>query len=115
MKYILISAISLISGFYIKSYFFTKVQTPNSPPTFNFTHEQIKEINDLLDKTNVFEKDISEINQIAERGSVLDKDLSDKLDEDFKNILGEEDYSDFTQEMQEIQDELQKALQDIFN
>jgi|ERR1700679_2556642 hypothetical protein len=51
MKIFIAIALGLISGFYIKSNYFTKIQTPNSPPTFNFTLDQLKEIEEELDIT----------------------------------------------------------------
>jgi hypothetical protein len=51
MKTFIAIALGLISGFYIKSNYFTKIQTPNSPPTFNFTLDQLKEIEEELDIT----------------------------------------------------------------
>jgi ribosomal protein S13 len=63
--------VCLTTGYFIKSYFETTIiQTPNSPPTFNLTHEQIQELEDILDK-----------------GEKLDKETKNKLDQDFKNIL----------------------------
>jgi hypothetical protein len=47
-------SICLITGFIIKSYFYsTVIQTPNSPQTFNFTLDQLKEIEGSLDKENI--------------------------------------------------------------
>jgi hypothetical protein len=95
-NYIIYSSISislcLISYFLLKSYY-SHIETPNSPPTFNLNHDQIKEINDILD-----------------RGDKLDKETQDKLDEDFKNMLGD----DKIKFDQEIQDQLRDQLQDIF-
>jgi hypothetical protein len=64
------------------------IETPNSPPTFNLNHDQIKEINEILD-----------------RGEKLDKETQEKLDEYFQTILGE-NKDQFNQEMQEIQDQI---------
>jgi hypothetical protein len=49
MKTFIAIALGLISGFYIKSNYFSKIQTPNSPPTFNFTLDQLMFIVDLQD------------------------------------------------------------------
>jgi|ERR1700722_1017923 len=88
----------LITGYYIKSYFnSTVIESPNSPPTFNLNHEQIKEIQGILDK-----------------GDELDKETRDKLDQDFKSILGPENHAEYQQEIQEIQDQLNQQIQDIF-
>jgi len=98
MKYILITTISLLTGFYIKSKFFKKIQTPNSPPTFNFTHDQLREIQDILDQ-----------------GDILDKETQDKLDQDFDNILGEEGYNKFNQDIQVLQDEFNREVEELLS
>jgi len=84
---------------YIKSMFYsTVIETPNTPPTFNFTHEQMNEIQAMLD-----------------RGDEWDKETQDKLDQDFETILGPELHAQFQQETQLIQDEFERELQDIFS
>lgn len=98
LHYLIPCTICLISWcFLIYRYYPTDVQTPNSPPTFNLNHDQIIEINEILD-----------------RGEELDKEIKDQLDQDFKNILGEQDYNDFNQEILELQDQFSQQLQDIF-
>jgi hypothetical protein len=74
LYYLIPCAVCLISGYFIKSYFYpTVIKTPNSPQTFNLSSEQLKDINEIFD-----------------RGEELDKETKDKLDEDFKTIIGEE-------------------------
>nr|YP_009498176.1 hypothetical protein [Lactifluus volemus]AWX52883.1 hypothetical protein [Lactifluus volemus] len=91
-------SVCLISYFVIKSSFYNNIaETPNSPLTFNFNLEQLKEVQDILDK-----------------GDELDKQTKDKLDQDFKNILGEENYNEFLEESNKLQDELFDNLNDIF-
>ena len=93
--------ICLVTGYFIKSYLYSvslSNQTPNSPPTFNFTLEELKQIEDSLDNNNE-----------------LDQETKNKLDHDFKNMLGEEHYEEFTKEMQDINTDLTQQLQDIFN
>jgi predicted PurR-regulated permease PerM len=82
----------------IKSYFYsTVIETPNSPPTFNLSPNQIKELNEILDK-----------------GDKLDKEIQDKVDQDFQTILGE-NADQFNQDIQEIQNDLENTLRDIFD
>lgn len=87
--------VCLATGYFIKSYYFTT--QINSPPTFNLNLEQLKEVQDILD-----------------RGEELDKETQTKLDEDFQNILGD-NFEQYHQEMQLIQDEFERELQDILN
>jgi hypothetical protein len=98
MKYIVITTITLITGFYIKSNFFTKIETPNSPRTFDLTQEQINELQEILD-----------------RGETLDQDTKDKLDPDFSLMLGEEDSNELMKETLELRDELNNKVEDLLN
>jgi hypothetical protein len=80
----------------IKSYFYTTViQTPNSPPTFNFTLDQLKECGVILD-----------------RGEALAQEDRDKLDLDLQTIMGEEQYNQFNQELNA---EFERELFSSFN
>jgi len=65
-------------------------------------------------KKGVNHNQINEINEILDRGEELDKEIKDQLDQDFKTILGEQDYNDFNQEILELQDQFSQQLQDIF-
>jgi hypothetical protein len=92
-----VATVCLITGFYIKSVFYsTDIETPSSPPTFNLNLEQLKEVQDILDK-----------------GDELNQETKNKLDLDFKEILGS-DYDQFNQEISEIDDQFRQALQEIF-
>lgn len=92
-------SICLITGYFIKSYFYsTVIETPNSPQTFNFTNNQLNEIQDLL-----------------EQGEDLDPQIQEQLNQDFQNILGEENFANFQQDVQDLETELVQQLQDIFN
>jgi hypothetical protein len=59
----LISGICLTTGYFLISKLdSTIIQTPNTPPTFNFTRDQFKEAQDILD-----------------RGEELDQEVNNKL------------------------------------
>jgi hypothetical protein len=88
--------VCLTTGYFIKTFFYSS--PINTPQTFNFTHEQLKELQHTLDK-----------------GDALDKEIQDKLDQDIEQILGEENYAEFQQELQQIQADFDNQLQDIFN
>jgi hypothetical protein len=99
--------VSLITGYFIKSYFYSPVIIcPNSPtPTFNFTQEQLKEINDNFD-TGVFPSKY--------RGGEMDQETKDKLDHDFQTMLGE-NADEFNREIEKINDEFMQELQNVFD
>ncbi len=97
--YIISGVVCIITGYYIKSYFYsTVIETPNSPPTFNFNNEQIKEIQAILDK-----------------GDKLDKEKQEQLDQDFRAMLGDENYAEFTAEIEEIDLQMTQEISDLFN
>nr|YP_009487184.1 hypothetical protein [Russula compacta]AWB36086.1 hypothetical protein [Russula compacta] len=90
-------SICLIAGFYLKSYYSNSI-TQSSPPTFNFTQEQLNEILEELD-----------------RGENLDQQVQDRLDEDFRNMLGAENYAQFQQDLDQIHAEAEAELVNILN
>jgi hypothetical protein len=71
MKYIITITLGLICGFYIKSNYSTKIQTPNSPPTFNLNQEQLEEIQEILE-TN---EDLGEYPPIPDNLTLDELDL----------------------------------------
>ena len=117
--YGLFSTTAGILGYlYMKSYFNSTLnQTPNSPQTFNFTLDQLKEIEDTAaeaSKTNISPEQLSEANQILDRGEPLPQELQDKLDEDLQNIKGEELYTDLQRDLLQIQNDFENNLQNFF-
>lgn len=93
-KYLTLSIISLtvITGFWIKSYFFTTPSSPpNSPPTFNLSLDQLKEIEvEAEDKISHFNlEQLSEIVDKLNRGEELEEDIRDKLNQDFKILVND--------------------------
>nr|YP_009504234.1 hypothetical protein [Lactifluus hygrophoroides]AWX52959.1 hypothetical protein [Lactifluus hygrophoroides] len=101
MWYILASGIALITGIYVKYNYITKIQTPNSPPTFNFNPEQLYEIQENLEQ--------------AEFGETLDPETSELLDQDFETLLGHDQYAEFENEIQELNEEFTRQLSDLLN
>ena len=101
-NYIIYGLVLTTTGFItylvLKSYFTTTIiDTPNSPKTFNFTPEQV-----------------SQINKFMEEGGVLNKETSDKIDEDFKTVLGV-NHDQFQADTQLLEDELNRELEKIFS
>jgi hypothetical protein len=92
------TTVGLISYLVIKSYFYsTIIETPNSPQTFNFTPEQFLSINSFLDQ-----------------GGVLNKETNDRLDQDLQTIMGEDDYNNFQDDLQAINNEFSQELLRVF-
>jgi len=81
MKIFITVALGLISGFYIKSNYFTKIQTPNSPPTFNFTLDQLKEIEDGLDIGEYPEYPENKFSELIETPSISIDDSDNESSE----------------------------------
>jgi hypothetical protein len=74
----------LVTSLLIHTYLVTTtMETPDSPPTFNFAP-----------------KDLKELDQMMDTGAELSEEIKDKLEEDFSNILGKEEFSNFKQEQQ---------------
>nr|YP_009487316.1 hypothetical protein [Russula virescens]AWB36218.1 hypothetical protein [Russula virescens] len=88
-------SICLITGFCIKSYFFTTPSSPpNSPPTFDLSLDQQKEIEadaeaKVNQSSNLTLEQLSEIINKLNQGEVLDEDIRDKLDQDFKLLIND--------------------------
>jgi hypothetical protein len=95
--YLVPVTVGILGYIFIKSYLNPTVdQTPNEPQTFNFTPEQMREINVFLDNDGV-----------------LNQETNEKLDQDLKTIMGEENYNNFIQESKQIEEEMLKSIQDI--
>lgn len=64
----------LLTGSFIKSYFYsTVIETPYTPPTFNYTPQQLREMDDLMtqgvlnqDKLNFTFEELNEIKKKME-------------------------------------------------
>nr|YP_009715286.1 hypothetical protein [Russula subnigricans]QGK88092.1 hypothetical protein [Russula subnigricans] len=74
----------------------TNDQIDQTPQTFDFTQEQFKEMHDILDK-----------------GEQLPQEMSNKLDKNVKQMLGEENYANFSNDLEKIQEDSMKELQSI--
>jgi hypothetical protein len=93
------TTVGFIGYKFISSYInSTVIETPNSPPTFNFSLEQLKEVQDILD-----------------RGDQLDQEVQDNLDQDLQTIMGEDLYNQFQTDLQAIENEFNQGLQELLN
>lgn len=102
--YLISGIVILTTGYFLKSYLTsTIIETPNSPPTFNFTLQKLKEIEETFDRT--------------ELGSpvTLDEKVQDKLDPNLTNILSQENYDQYQQVMDKLHLDFGNELQVIFN
>jgi hypothetical protein len=92
--------VCLTTGYFIKYKLLNSslIETPNSPPTFNFSLDQLKEIQDLLDN-----------------GGVLNQETQHKLDQDLQTIMGEDLYNEMQADLQALDVEFANQLQELLN
>jgi hypothetical protein len=103
--------ICLITGFYIKSYFYSSIiEIPNSPPTFNFSLDQLKEIENQSEQESHKELSVEQIEELEDK---LDKE--EELDDIFKEILNEEEFKQYQSELLNPDVDFSDNLQDIFD
>lgn len=91
-------SLCVLSAIFLKTYFTATSSQSSSPQTFNLTHDQVKEINEALD-----------------RGEQLDEEIQHKLDQDFKQMLGDDNYAEFKEEIDQINSDFLAEIEDIFN
>jgi hypothetical protein len=92
------TTVCLIIGLVIKYYFYsTVIETPNSPPIFNLTMDQIEEIQEIFDKGDELDKEIPQ-NPNLDR----DQDMLDQGDEEIKPIFNDD-------QLKEILDKLNRG------
>jgi hypothetical protein len=76
----------------IKSYFYsTIIETPNSPPTFNLTGEQMDTLNKIIEKWEELEN----------------------VNEDIQNIIGEEVFERMEHKFQNLENEIEDRFEDL--
>jgi len=77
----LTSTAGLITYLVIKSYF-KVIETPNSPPTFNLTHEQTQELQEIMDSSVIQgqTQELQEITDSEETNSVIQGQIRDLPD-----------------------------------
>jgi|SRR5579864_692261 len=99
--------VCLITGFYIKSYFYSSIiEIPNSPPTFNLSLDQLKQI----EKQSEQELSVEQMEELEDK---LDKE--EELDEIFKEILNEAEFKQYQSELLNPDVDFSDNLQDIFD
>jgi len=98
-----ISSGVLLTGLFIKSYFYpTVIETPYSPPTFNLTLQQLREI-----ETPPLPSNSSLVQDILDN----EGDFNDI----FKDILTEEEYNQYQTELLDPDNDFSENLQAIFD
>jgi len=112
-----ITTISLISYLVIKSFSSSIIETPNSPQTFNFTLEQLKELQDILDNEGEFETPNLPLKITTEQNKEVQDILDNEgdLDEYLKQILTTEEYDQYKTELLNPDNDFSENLQDIFD
>lgn len=100
----------LISGYYLKTKLFsTVIETPNSPHTYNLTHEQIQEIEEFF----LTQEELDEMEKKLNRGEQLDQLENENLNQTMENILGTDEYNNMTQELKDLEKEMMRELENI--
>ena len=110
--------VCLISGFFIKSYFYsTLIETPNSPKTLNFTLDQMREIQDILDNEGEYETPNLPLKITTEQNKEVQDILDNEgeLDDYFKQIFTTEEYNQYKAELLHPENDFSQNLQDIFD
>jgi hypothetical protein len=137
LYYLISGTVCLITGYYLKSWFYpTVIETPNSPPTKSgysiwmtliliilcyviYIQNGLIHLIPFIFSLYIFLSSnfliIANPQSKELQGEKLDKETKNKLDQDFKNILGEEDKAKYPPDIEQINKEFSNSLQDIFN
>ncbi|TLX82066.1 MAG: hypothetical protein E6L00_04755 [Thaumarchaeota archaeon] len=111
-------SVCLISGFLIKSYFYsTIIETPNSPQTFNLNLDQLQEVQVLLENKGELENPNLPLKITPEQNKEV-QDLLDnegELDDYLKQIFTKEQYDQYQAELLDPDNDFSQNLQDIFD
>lgn len=94
---LVITTTGLISYLVIKSFSSSIIETPNSPQKFNFTLDQLKECQDILDNKGESETPNLSLELNKEVQDILDNE--GELDDSLKQILTEEEYKQYKEEL----------------
>jgi hypothetical protein len=105
-------------------------ETPNSPGIINLNTEELESSpkklkrkfdqissENELDQTpqNFSHEEIKEFIEKMERGESIDQETLDKIDQDFHNLVGEEEYNNLYDELDEITVDFTKELVNILS
>jgi hypothetical protein len=103
----------IITGFYIKYYFYSTpvINTSYSPPTFNISLDDLKEI-EIQSQQEANDKLDQLLQEVFDNDGYIDQD---KLNQVLKNILGDEDYEHYQAELQDADNDFSQIIQDIFD
>jgi len=114
---LLTTTIGFMGYLVIKSYLnSTVIETPNSPQTFNFTLDQLREIQDILKNEGEFETPNLPLKITTEQNKEVQDILDNEgdLDEYLKQILTTEEYDQYKAELLNPDNDFSENLQDIF-
>ena len=114
---LLTTTIGFMGYLVIKSYLnSTVIETPNSPQTFNFTLDQLREIQDILNNEGEFETPNLPLKITTEQNKEVQDILDNEgeLDDYFKQIFTTEEYNQYKAELLHPENDFSQNLQDIF-
>jgi hypothetical protein len=105
-------SVCLIAGYFIKSRFLnsTVTETPNSPPTFYISLDQLKEIEIQSEQENQPKLTDGQLDEIED---TLDND--GQLNDIFKKIFTKEEYEQYQRELLDPEIDFSDNLQAIFD
>ena len=136
---LVISTTTFIAYLVIKSYFTNTVietSTPIETPSYDFSTEDLGRIQDLMERgesnqetpptliqetpnsqlnLNFSPEEMHDIRVRVERGEQLDPQTQTRLDQDLQTIMGVENYNAMQADLQVINDQFTRALEDIFS
>jgi hypothetical protein len=106
----------IITGFYIKYYFYSTpvINTSYSPPTFNISLDQLKEI-EIESEKKARDKFAQELQDILDNENLPYQETQDQLDQVFKDYLTEEGYDQYRSELENVDNDFSEIIQDIFD
>jgi hypothetical protein len=93
----------------IKSYFYsTIIETPNSPPTFNLTGDQMNTLNKIIEKW----EELENVNEDIQ--TIMGEEVFERMELKFKNL--ENDLEDRFEELEdELLDTFRYPIEDLIN
>lgn len=107
--------VCLTTGYFIKYKFLNSslIETPNSPPTFNFSLDQLKEIENQSQVESHKKGTLDQLKELKELKENLDNE--GEVKDILKRRLTKEEYEQYQAELLDPDNDFSQNLQDIFD
>lgn len=107
--------VCLTTGYFIKYKILnsTNIETPNSPPTFNFSLDQLKEIENQSQVESYKKGTLDQLKELKELKENLDNE--GEVKDILKRRLTKEEYEQYQAELLDPDNDFSQNLQDIFD